>query len=133
MGRAILTASALILIVLGTIGLFGADELAHSLLGGAGAGEAVIQVAAGGLLGFAVVNWMSRGNRIGGIYMRPLALGNLLLFTVAGLSVGKALRSGELPAVTIAPALAFCGLALAFGWLAFGHDPLPRQGASDGV
>ena len=133
MGRAILTASAFILIALGAIGLFGADELARSLLGGAAAGEAIVQVAAGGLLGFAVLNWMSRGSRIGGVYMRPLALSNLLLFSVASLSLGKALRSGQLPAVTIAPTLAFFGLALAFGWLAFGHDPLSRREASGGA
>jgi hypothetical protein len=133
MGRAILTTSAIILTGLGAIGLFGADELARSLLGGSGAGEAVIQVAAAGLLGFAIVNWMSRGNRIGGIYMRPLALGNLLLFTAAGLSLGKAFGAGQLPSVTVAPALAFCGLALAFGWLAFGHDPLSPREASSGT
>lgn len=133
MGRAILSTSAAILLALGAVGLFGADDFARALLGGAAAGESVVQVAAGGLLGFAIVNWMSRGSRIGGIYMRPLALGNLLLFVVAGLSLGKALFAGNLPAAVIAPALAFCGLAFAFGWLAFGHDPLSNGRASDGV
>lgn len=132
MGRAILSIGAVILLIFGVVGLFGADELARSLLEGATAGEALIQVAAGALLGFAIVNWMSRGNRIGGIYMRPLALVNLLMFSVAGLSLGKALLSGQLPAILIAPALTFCGLALAFGWLAFGHGPLHAD-ASEGA
>lgn len=133
MGRVILSTSAGILFDLGVVALFGADDLGRSLLGGAPAGESAIQVLAGGLLGFAIVNWMSRGNRIGGIYMRPLALGNLLLFTVAGLSLGKTVSSGQLPAIVIAPALAFSGFAVAFGWLAFGHDPLSHGRGSDGV
>ena len=33
-------------------------------------------------LGFAALNWMSKGVRMGGIYARPLALGNGLHFLV---------------------------------------------------
>lgn len=127
MSRIILSASALILFAVGAASLFGADDLARSLLRSAPAGEPIIQVAAGGLLGFAILNWMSRGARVGGIYMRPLTIGNSLLFAVGGLSLAKALSSGRLPPPAIIPTAAFCGLALAFGWLAFGHDPIPEN------
>lgn len=129
-GRAILSAGAAVLFVVGVSGLFGADELARVFLRGAGAGEPLIHIAAGGLLGFAMVNWMSRGNRIGGIYMRPLAIGNLLLFTVSGLSLARALMAGQLPPLATALALAFSALAVAFGWLAFAHDPLASRNSS---
>lgn len=129
-GRAILSTSAAVLFAVGLVSLFSADELARVLLNGAGAGEPLIHTAASGLLGFAMTNWMSRGNRIGGIYMRPIALGNLLLFAVSGLSLARALMAGQLPPLATPLAVAFSALAVAFGWLAFAHDPLTSGDAA---
>lgn len=50
--------------------------------------EVLPQLAAGGLLGLGVINWWWRGNDVGGIYRRPLSLGNLLCFIAAGASLG---------------------------------------------
>ena len=41
-------------------------------------------------LGFAILNWMARGVIIGGIYARPLALGNFLHFAMVGMMLGRA-------------------------------------------
>lgn len=78
------------------------------------------------LLGFAILNWMSRGNRIGGIYGRPIALGNLLLFTSASLALGKAAAAGTAVPQSISACVGFSFLAAAFAWLTFIHDPIPR-------
>lgn len=40
-------------------------------------------------LGFAMMNWMAKSVLIGGIYARPLAMGNLLHFTVGALALLK--------------------------------------------
>jgi hypothetical protein len=40
----------------------------------------VVQVAGALYLAFAILNWMARGNLIGGIYASPLALGNFMHF-----------------------------------------------------
>lgn len=46
----------------------------------AGAGRVLLKLVGGLYLGFAVLNWMARGNLIGGIYSRPVALGNFAHF-----------------------------------------------------
>jgi hypothetical protein len=67
-GRLILTFSAIVLFIGGGATLFAPDELARALGPSASRGLAVIiQLAGSGLLGFALTNWMSRRNRIGGI------------------------------------------------------------------
>ena len=53
------------------------------------------QLMAGLYLGFAMLNWMARRSTIGGIYNRPLVLGNLIHFFVGALSLLKA--SNKIP------------------------------------
>lgn len=40
-------------------------------------------------LGFAALNWMNRGNRIGGIYSRPICVANFVNFVVGALALLK--------------------------------------------
>ena len=40
-------------------------------------------------LGFAMLNWMAKGSRIGGIYNRPIAIGNFMHFAVGALALIK--------------------------------------------
>ena len=130
-GRLILTLSALILFAVGGAGLFAADDLARLFdAGGSKILALAIQLTGCGLLGFAALNWMSRGNRIGGIYARPIGIGNLLLFTTAGLTIGKATLAGSLPVIVTAVGIIFAILAIAFAWLVFVHDPLAEPVAT---
>ena len=130
-GRLILLLSALILFAVGGAALFAADEVARLFDAGGGKGLALaIQLSGCGLLGFAVLNWMSRGNRIGGIYARPIGIGNLLLFTTASLTIGKAALAGSLPIIVTAVGVVFAVLAIAFAWLVFVHDPLAEPVAT---
>ncbi|MCH8617266.1 hypothetical protein LZ016_14305 [Sphingomonas sp. SM33] len=124
-GRFILTLSALILFIAGGAALFAADEVAR-LLDPAPSRSMplMVQLAGSGSLGFAALNWMSRGNRIGGIYARPTGIGNLLLFLTAALSLGKPAISGDLPLAVTVVAATFALLAVSFAWLVFVHDPL---------
>jgi hypothetical protein len=50
----------------------------------------LVQVTAALYMGFAIVNWMARGTVIGGIYGRPLTMGNLLHFAVVAALLIKA-------------------------------------------
>ncbi len=47
----------------------------------------VIQAAGALYLGFAMLNWMAKDNLLGGIYSRPVALGNFLHFVIFGLAL----------------------------------------------
>jgi hypothetical protein len=40
-------------------------------------------------LGFGILNWMAKGTLIGGIYNRPIAIGNLMHFGVGAIALFK--------------------------------------------
>lgn len=40
-------------------------------------------------LGFGILNWMAKGTLIGGIYNRPIAIGNLMHFGVGSIALVK--------------------------------------------
>jgi len=50
----------------------------------------IIQIVGALYLGFAMMNWMAKAVLIGGIYARPLCMGNFLHFTIAALALIKA-------------------------------------------
>jgi hypothetical protein len=127
----ILTASAIVLAAAGGIALFAPDELARALEATSSRTLSLtVQLIGSGFLSLAVLNWMSRGNRIGGIYARPTGIANLLMFMTAAFSVGKAANAGALPAWGWAGCVITGAFALAYAWLVFAHDPL---GPSDGT
>jgi hypothetical protein len=72
-----------------------------------------LQVLGAAYLGFAMMNWMAREVLIGGIYSRPLAMGNMVHFVVGGLALVK----GGL----IVVALVYAAFAVWFGMVVFKH------------
>jgi hypothetical protein len=48
-----------------------------------------LKILSGLYLGFGILNWMAKGSRIGGIYNRPIAIGNLMHFGVGAISLIK--------------------------------------------
>ena len=92
----------------------------------------LIQMMGALYLGFAILNWTARGAIIGGIYARPLALGNFLHFVlVATLLTKAAIVFGVLQLA--ASAFVFGAFAIGFGLLLFkpprrtaAHGKLPR-------
>ena len=46
-------------------------------------------------LGFGILNWTVKGSLIGGIYNRPIALGNLLHFVVGSIELVKGISNIE--------------------------------------
>jgi hypothetical protein len=89
---------------MGGLGL-GASFLSHEILAVLGLPSSsalvvVVQIAGALYLGFAFMNWMARGILIGGIYSRPLALGNFLQFGIIAITLVKAVSlSDPLPLV----------------------------------
>ncbi len=49
----------------------------------------ILQILGAAYLGFAMINWMTRNNLIGGIYSKPLMIGNLVHFLVSSLAIIK--------------------------------------------
>ncbi len=64
---------------------------------------------------------MARGNLVGGIYSRPVALGNFSHFAVAGVVLVKSMMAGQTSAALVASALVYSVFAVWFGIVLFTH------------
>ena len=70
----------------------------------------------------AILNWMSKGSLIGGIYGRPIAMANLTHFVIAGLALIKGiLANPSLSYVIWSIAIIYSIFAIFFGIVAFRH------------
>ncbi|KAA3439804.1 hypothetical protein [Rufibacter hautae] len=120
--RMIMTASAVVMAALG----FAASFLPQEVLlyvGGETTGMAplLVQLLGALYLGFAILNWMAKGNLIGGIYARPLAMGNLLHFFAGAMALLKGLSSVHQPGIMWALVLVYGVFALLFSLITFRH------------
>src|SRR5688572_15430765 len=89
--RAVSTLSALLLGIFGAVLLFAGDEVARRIAPGAApVVDVVVQLLGGAWLGVATIDWFTRGLAIGGIYGRPIVLGNLTLYLVTAATTLKA-------------------------------------------
>ena len=78
-------------------------------------------------LGFAMLNWMVKNSLIGGIYNRPIAVGNLMHFTVGALALIKIITiSPSPPGIIVFLTTAYIIFALLFACV-FVVNP-PRTG-----
>ena len=80
----------------------------------------LVQVTGALYLGFAFLNWMARGVLIGGIYSRPVALGNFMHFAVVAIVLLKSTLVDPIPAVAVAVAV-YAVFAIWFGLVLFTH------------
>ena len=88
----------------------------------------VIQVLGAIYFGFAMVNWTAKGNLIGGIYARPIAIGNLTHFTIGALALIKGYSSANGLAMLVSGIVYFV-FAILFSIVFFTH-PVKEQTAS---
>ncbi|HEY2321539.1 MAG TPA: hypothetical protein VGJ82_01635 [Thermoanaerobaculia bacterium] len=79
----------------------------------------VAQVMGGLYFGFAILNWMARRSTIGGIYHRPLVVGNLTHFAAGALALLKAANKIPGSPVTWIFVAAYSVFAIGFGTLLF--------------
>jgi len=122
--RLLMTVTAALLAGLGLACSFAPQELL-GLVGATASPALVLGVQALGAawLGFALLDWNARGAPFGGIYGRPVALGNFLHFAVIALALAKAAFAMPTLAMLATTAIA-ATLATAFGAVIFG--PAPR-------
>ena len=78
----------------------------------------LVQMAGAVYLGFAMLNWMARGILIGGIYARPVALGNFLHFMMVAITLTKAAAAFAVLPLAISAAV-FSVFAIWFGAVLF--------------
>ena len=79
----------------------------------------LMQLLAAALFAFAMVNWTARGTTVGGIYGRPIAIGNMTHFFVGGMALLSAVLSGRTDPVMLVLLLVYGGFAVAFAMVLF--------------
>ena len=120
--RALMGASAVVLGILGVAALFAPDEILKAVgIPASPLLPPLVQLCAALLLGFAMMNWMAKGSRVGGIYNRPIAVGNLLHFAVGAITLDRFALHGNLMWPVIALAVVYTLFAVGFGVVVFGR------------
>lgn len=129
--KILMIASAAVLGVIGLAATFLPQEILQSAgAEGSGLDVLIVQMAGAAYLGFAMLNWMARAFVIGGIYSRPVAMGNFLHFTVVALAVVKVALGGSRSIEIMIGAVVYVVFAAAFGVLLFTHPGRDRGPAA---
>jgi hypothetical protein len=121
---------------MGTAGVIG-SFFPHELLRwtgspAVGSGPVIVQLAAALLFGFALLNWTARGSLLGGIYNRPVAIGNLTHFTMGALALSKHFAAGDRSTFIGASALVYLLFAIGFAAALFRSPVQPQHQRSTG-
>ena len=121
--KSLMTSSAIILALIGiSLILFPKEILDYFELSTSDTLELLMQIIGSFYFAFAMLNWMSKGSLIGGIYNRPIALANWTHFVIAGLALIKGvLANPSLSYVIWSIAIIYSIFAILFGIVAFKH------------
>jgi len=80
----------------------------------------ILQILGALYLGFSYINWMSKNSLIGGIYNKPLLIGNILHFLTASIAMIKLVLKFENNLQQIIPhTIIYCLFTLCFGYVFF--------------
>ena len=129
--RLLLTLSAAFTATLGVGGSF----LPQEILGRFGSAPdwfpvLVLQIAGALYLGFAILDWMARGNLTGGIYGRPIALGNFMHFAVVAIVLVKVVLAERSEARLLAATAAYALFAVWWGLVLFTSPSASRASST---
>ena len=80
-----------------------------------------VQIIGAAYLGFAMMNWMAKTVLIGGIYARPLAMGNFVHFLIGALALLKYAFAAQNSMAIWLAAIVYSLFAIAFGIVMFTH------------
>ena len=92
--KLLMTSSALFCGIIGILLLFLPNEIAEYLnVEPTIISILFLKILSALYLGFGILNWTVKGSLIGGIYNRPIALGNLLHFVVGSIELVKVISN----------------------------------------
>lgn len=126
--KALMIVSAIFLGICGISLTFFSDELAD-ILGLKSSLTILLQLMGGLYFGLAMINWMARFHLIGGIYSRPVAIGNLMHFVIGALALIK--QKTENAEITLETlwvfTLIYAAFAILFCYVFFTTPDLRKQ------
>ncbi len=116
----LMISSAATMGITGLAGTFFPQEILNSfILPSNSAFVLVIQIAGALYLGFALMNWMSKSVLIGGIYAKPLAIGNFFHFMVGAFALIKVIIKNTYNSYILIAVIFYSIFAILFGLLIF--------------
>ena len=118
--RNLMIASSVYLGIAGLGLTFLPKEIAEYLNGGINQTSILFLQILGALyLGFSMLNWMTKNNLIGGIYSKPLVVGNFAHFLISSFALLKIIGqySGGEFSIFLAITIIYCIFALWFGYV----------------
>ena len=87
----------------------------------------ILQILGALYLGFSYLNWMSKNSLIGGIYNKPLLIGNLLHFLTASMALIKlAFKFENNLQLILSYTIIYCLFTLFF-WICFFTNPFSNK------
>ena len=118
----IMSTSAIVMAIAGIVLSFMPQEILSYLGSTKATGNEVVVLQVMGALyfAFAMTNWTAKANLIGGIYGRPIAIGNLCHFTMATLALIKVFfRTHQ--TMLLVPMAIYVIFAIVYAWIFFTH------------
>lgn len=118
----LMMASAILMGVTGILLIFLPDEIAnYTGLASTDLSSLLLQVLGALYFAFALLNWMAKANLIGGIYSKPVAMGNFAHFFIAGVSIIKIAVANQTIVALWTGGIICCIFAIMFAIVAFGN------------
>jgi len=126
--KTLMVASSAALAIAGLLALFAPDDL----LGRAGAVPSlslILQLLGALYFAMAFINWTAKDSPIGGIYLRPVSLGNFAHFFVGALVLGKYALANSQNIFVLTAMSVYAVFAYFFWWLVFRSSGLAEDAA----
>jgi hypothetical protein len=119
--KILMTFSSILMILTGVAFTFIPQEITQALsMGSHGHLSLILQILGALYFSFGMLNWMAKGNIIGGIYSRPIAIGNAAHFFIGSMALLKyASQSGGVGIWTAG--ITYLVLAILFGKVLYTH------------
>ena len=84
----------------------------------------ILQILGALYLGFSILNWMSKSSLIGGIYNKPILMGNLLHFFTASMTLIKLNQGFQDNQIIFSYTIIYSLFTLSFGYVFFTNPSL---------
>lgn len=130
--KLIMTLSAVFLAIMGISLTFFPMEISDYLdINSTKVLHLIIQILGSLYFAFAMLNWMTKGSFIGGIYNRPIAVANFTHFFIGGLALIKGVAANHgLPYIFWILAAIYSVFALLFGLILFRNPAIVKEASN---
>lgn len=123
----VMYSSAIFMAAIGLMLTFAPDEMLEEFYGQSDqVGVIILQLLGALYLSFAMTNWMTKDAIIGGIYNRPVALGNFLHFVMGGFALARLLLANYNSIIFFILTFFYVFFAVAFYFIVFRHPKLEK-------